>query len=407
MKAYARPLLLSLAAIALAASVASLYVHYRLVSEPDYSSFCDISQTVSCQQVFQSEYGSAFGVPVAAGGAIWSALVLLLAWGMKGPNRDRVARIGGYVFVLATIGLAAVLYFAYASFFILKQACPLCMTVYASVIGIFIVSSMAAGPLATLPSQFGQDLSAIGRSSMATSLAVLWLAASVVLILTFPRDQQVSAEEGVTEVAAAPVPMETLAPEVIAEWETWLGMQPRTAEAMPTGGVKVLLTKFNDYQCPACRQTWSLYKDIIAKYEAAYPGVFKFESRDFPLEMECGIYNAGHGAACEAAAAVRMAREKNRDKEVEAALFAQQSPSMTRDDVKETLERVAQISGSEFDTKYPTVVPAIRADAQLGQKLGIQGTPTFYINGIQFSSVRPALFEATIVWALRNAGVSS
>ena len=79
---------------------------------------------------------------------------------------------------------------------------------------------------------------------------------------------------------------------------------------------KVLVLKFNDYQCPSCRLAWILYKDIIAKYEKANPGVFVFENRDYPLETECGAGNAGHAAACEAAAAVRMAREKNREKDL-------------------------------------------------------------------------------------------
>jgi uncharacterized membrane protein len=40
-----------------------------------------------------------------------------------------------YVFLLSTIGLAAVFYFAYASFFVLRQAYPLCITMYVSVLG--------------------------------------------------------------------------------------------------------------------------------------------------------------------------------------------------------------------------------------------------------------------------------
>jgi hypothetical protein len=48
MKKYARPLIVLLAAVALAASVASLYVHYRLLTDPSYTSFCDVSETVSC-----------------------------------------------------------------------------------------------------------------------------------------------------------------------------------------------------------------------------------------------------------------------------------------------------------------------------------------------------------------------
>ena len=55
-------------------------------------------------------------------------------------------------------------------------------------------------------------------------------------------------------------------------------------EVAPQAAVKVLLVKFNDYQCPSCRQSYFAYKDTITKYEAQYPGVFKFETRDYPLE---------------------------------------------------------------------------------------------------------------------------
>ncbi len=171
---------------------------------------------------------------------------------------------------------------------------------------------------------------------------------------------------------------------------------------MPTGATKVLVLKFNDYQCPSCRLAWILYKDIIAKYEKANPGVFMFENRDYPLETECGAGNAGHAAACEAAAAVRMAREKSRDKELEAALFERQSPTMTRDDVVSTLQQVAQISRADFDSKYAKTLESVRVDVQLGQKLGITGTPTFFLNGIQLPSLRPAYFDAAIDWALRQ-----
>jgi len=126
MKAYVRPAIIVLALAAFGASVAALYVHYKLVTSPGYSSFCDISATVSCQQVLESSYGRVAGIPVAAGGAIWSALVLLLGvFGLRQPKSETAPRVASYIFVLATLGLAAVFYFAYASFFVLRQACPL------------------------------------------------------------------------------------------------------------------------------------------------------------------------------------------------------------------------------------------------------------------------------------------
>src|SRR4051794_20737856 len=176
--------ILILAAIALAASIAALYVHYRIVQDPSYSSFCDVSETVSCEAVLESAYASFLGIPVAVGGAIWSGLVLLLAWrGMGSKDRTDAADVAGYIFVLSTIGLAAVLYLGYASFFIIQKACPICMTMYATVIGIFIISGAAAsGALSALPARAARDLRAIVTSPIAATLAIIWLAASVSLV---------------------------------------------------------------------------------------------------------------------------------------------------------------------------------------------------------------------------------
>jgi uncharacterized membrane protein len=402
MTSRARTALIVLSALGLIASSYALFVHYRLITDPSYSPACEISQTVSCQQVFLSRYGTIAGIPVAAGGAIWAALVLLLSiFGMRVPKSDGAARAAGYTFLLSTVGLAAIFYLAYASFFVLHYVCVVCLTMYVSVIGIFFVSAGAAGPLGALASGLGKDLGTFRRSPTALSVTAVWIAASLALVMLFPREQAVSAQ-----TTTEPTPVETLTPEQLVELHTWLDRQPRVPEAMPTQGAKVLLLKFNDYQCPSCRQTYILYKDIIAKYEKAYPGAFKFETRDFPLETECGV-GGSHNAACEEAVAIRLAREKNLDKKLEATLFERQSFQLTRDDVKAALKEVTQISGSEYDTRYAQVLEAVRADSQLGQKLGVNSTPTFFLNGIKIGALRPAAFEAVIAYELKKAGVTS
>jgi uncharacterized membrane protein len=399
--------LLAFTLLGLLASVYALYVHYRLQSDPTYVSVCEVNESVSCQQVLTSQYGSLFGVPVAAGGAIWSLLAsMLAAFGLKNPKSETASRVSGYLFLLATLGLASVFYFGYISFFVLKTACPICLTMYVSVIGTFLISATSAGPIGALPSWLGRDLVTMLKNPVAATLAVVWLGVSGGLVFAFPKPPQAT-QASASSAASEPVPVETLTAEQRSEWEAWLDAQPRLPEAMPTGSAKVLVLKFNDYQCPSCRLAWVLYKDIIAKYEVAHPGAFVFENRDFPLETECGAGNAGHVAACEAAAAVRIAREKNRDKELEAALFERQSPSMTRNDVVDALQQVAQISVAEFDAKYAKTLESIRADVQLGQKLGVQGTPTFYLNGIRLPSLRPAYFDAALDWAIRRFAAAS
>ena len=391
-----RPLILLFAVLALGASIAALYVHYRLIADPSYVSFCDVNERVSCEAVYKSEYGTAFGVPVAAGGAIWSAFVLLLAgYGMRAPHSESAGRAAGYVFLASIVGLAAVFYYAYASFFVLEKMCLLCVAVYVAGLGIFVVASAAAPAGLSVLKGLGSDVSGVVSSPQAVGLAALWLVGSVALVGLFPRESI----SGDTTAQAAPVPLETLDPAALAEWHKWLDSQPKQAAVLPEGGLKVRVVKFNDYQCPACRMTYMAYHDIIAKYEASHPGVFKFETRDFPLESECG-FGGVHASACEAAVAVRLARAKNKGAELEAWLFSRQE-SMSRDMVKEGLQEIAQVTN--FDEQYVSTLEQVRADARLGQQLGVQGTPTFFVNGIRVGSLRPAYFDAAIAYLLSKS----
>src|SRR5688572_8209498 len=266
---HSRTLLMLLAAVALAASVAALYVHYRLIADPTYSSFCDVNETVSCEAVYRSAYGTLFGVPVAAGGAIWSAFVLMLAgYGMRVPRSETAGHAAGYVFLSAVVGLAAVFYYAYASFFVLEKTCLLCVAIYVAVVGIFFVSSAAAPSGLAVLKDIGRDLSGVLANPAALGLGAAWLVASLALVGLFPRD---SIGDAAAPAQAAAVPLETLDPAALTEWHRWLDTQPKKAAALPGSGVKVLVLKFNDYQCPACRMTYMAYRDIIAKYQASHP----------------------------------------------------------------------------------------------------------------------------------------
>ena len=400
MKTHARTLIVAFASVALAASVASLYVHYQMLADPLYTSFCDISETVSCEAVMTSQYGSVYGVPVAAGGAVWSGLVLLLGVvGMRPPRSEEAGRIAGYVFLLATVGLAGVLYLGYASFFVLRQMCPLCVAMYVGVVGLFVVSGGVASGLTGLPARLGRDLRAVMASPLAATLAVVWVVASVSLVAFFPR------EDMAAEFAAAPVaaPTETLGAVEVAQFEAWLDAQPRVDLGVPANGASVVVVKFNDYQCPACRQAYLAYRGIERRYDEESPGQVAFVSLDYPLEAECNMGGI-HASACEAAVAVRLARGMDREAEMAEWLFANQD-TLTRDRVKEGLTEVAQVT--DFDARYDEMLEDVRADAQLGQRLQITGTPTFFINGIRIAStLRPAYFDAAIAYELSKASAA-
>jgi protein-disulfide isomerase len=143
---------------------------------------------------------------------------------------------------------------------------------------------------------------------------------------------------------------------------------------------------------------------VVDKYKKEAPGKVKFVNVDFPLEAECGVANL-HPSACESAAAVRMAKAKNKGDEMEEWLFTNQ-PSLTPDVVKKAARDIAQVT--DFDSQYPKVLEQIRADSKLGQTLGIQGTPTFFINGIKINAtLRPIYFDAAIAYELKKASGQS
>jgi len=400
MTKFARPLILALALLALGASLAALYVHYQILKDPTYTSFCDINESVSCEAVLESPYATVRGIPVAAGGVIWSVLVLLIAAGGMHRDNPDASVAAGYIFVLATLGLSAVLYLGYASFFIIGTACPLCLTMYVAVIGIFIVSGGAAAALGSLPSRLVRDLKSIVTTPAAAALALIFIAGSVSLLAFFPR----AAEQTVT--AAGEIytpPTETIAPDQLAEFNRWIDAQPRVNVPVPANGAQVLIVKFNDYECPSCRQTYMEYKGILSKYRND-PKV-RFVTMDFPLDSECNAGGGIHAAACEAAAAVRMAKAKGKGPEMEEYLFSNQE-KMTPTWVKDAVRQVAQVT--DFDAQYPKVLEQVKADAALGRQLDVQATPTFFINGIKINGgFRPVFFEAVIEHELKKAGATS
>lgn len=132
--------LVGLALAGLVASASSTYVHLQMITDPGHTSFCDINASVSCTQVYQSQYGTVGGVPVAFGGVVWFISVILLYVASRFASSASALRIGGYLLVWSTVGLSVAMYMAYASFFVLQTVCVLCLIVYASVIGIFLLS---------------------------------------------------------------------------------------------------------------------------------------------------------------------------------------------------------------------------------------------------------------------------
>jgi protein-disulfide isomerase len=143
---------------------------------------------------------------------------------------------------------------------------------------------------------------------------------------------------------------------------------------------KVLMIEFGDYQCPSCRMFW---KDIEPRLKKEYidTGKVKLVFRDFPLMQT-------HPEALLSAMAVDCARDQNKYWEFHDKVFREQYNKgddiirMKPADLKKWAKDI-KLDSAAFDQcldseKYKNEVLKDRME---GEAAGVQGTPTFFING--------------------------
>ncbi len=156
---------------------------------------------------------------------------------------------------------------------------------------------------------------------------------------------------------------------------------------------RVTIVKFEDFQCPFCKQVQPTFKELLTRYN----GKVRLVHKDFPLESI-------HPQARQAAEAARCAYEQGKFWEYHDTLYAN-SPKASADDLKSYAQQIG-LNVDSFDRcfasrKYKAVV---QQDLNQGIQLGLTGTPTFFFNGREISGNQPlTAFEAIIDQELASA----
>jgi protein-disulfide isomerase len=108
-----------------------------------------------------------------------------------------------------------------------------------------------------------------------------------------------------------------------------------------------------------------------------------------------------HPASCEAAVAVRLAREQGKEDPMIEWVFANQD-KLTPDVIKQGVQETGGVT--DFDAKYSSTLALVKVDAALGQRLTVRSTPTFFLNGVKLEGALPVqYFEQAILYELQHA----
>ncbi|HEY4104473.1 MAG TPA: thioredoxin domain-containing protein [Polyangiaceae bacterium] len=173
-----------------------------------------------------------------------------------------------------------------------------------------------------------------------------------------------------------------------------------TDPAKGGNNAKVVIQEFSDFQCPFCKRV----EPTVQAIEKEYGNKIKFVWRHMPLPFHKNAPLAAEAAqevfAQKGAAAFWTFHDK---------VFNADGDDTARTD-RASLEKIAQEMGVDMD-KFKNALDnnthkaKIDADAELGNKAGINGTPAFVINGYYISGAQPeGTFKKLINRALKEAG---
>lgn len=139
---------------------------------------------------------------------------------------------------------------------------------------------------------------------------------------------------------------------------------------------QVTFIEYADYECPVCQQI----QPDLNKLEAEYKGRIAFAYKDVPLPM--------HPRAQKAAEAAHCAGVQNKYWEYHDLLLTTKELAVPQ---LKASARQLKLDGTAFDQCLDSGAQSGLVKAQLGeaQALGIEGTPSFFLNGRFYAGALP------------------
>ncbi len=156
----------------------------------------------------------------------------------------------------------------------------------------------------------------------------------------------------------------------------------------------VTITEFADFQCPYCASARSTLDQVLREY----PHKVKLVYRNFPLDFHPDSMLAHRAAAA--------AGEQGKFWEMHDLIFSHQR-AMKRDDLF-SMARSLDLDMDRFaaDLQTEKLMRQISADREEGKRQGVDGTPTFYVDGQQLvGAASTAQFEEMITRSLVAKGI--
>lgn len=140
----------------------------------------------------------------------------------------------------------------------------------------------------------------------------------------------------------------------------------------------ITIVEYSEFQCPYCARILPTSKEVLTKYK----GKVRWVVRDFPLSF--------HNRAKPAAVAARCALDQGKFWQMYTTLFNNQRSLSDKDFVSYAKQIKLNNKVWQKCVDNPSKALAkVEANFQSGVKLGVTGTPAFFVNGRKLSGAMP------------------
>jgi protein-disulfide isomerase/uncharacterized membrane protein len=336
-------------------------LHYNVHTDPNYHSYCAISERVNCDTLALSAYAVFANLPLAVWGLLGYLLMAALAvWGL-GRKPQPPSWPFGMAFWLSAFSsvLGVVLFFI--AHLVVRSVCIVCAGTYLVsfslvLFAFFALRGVGYGPVGALADELRSVLA--GRRTFFL-FAVLSLVVLITVWAAMPPYWRV-------EVTAGP---EGLPVGNTEDGHPWIGSNLPALE----------IIEYSDYECPHCLRGHHELRELVE----AYPDKIRLIHRHFPLDMACneGLSRPFHEHACAYARMAYCAQQRGRFWEANDYLF--EHGRRTKPITIAELAGALRLSGQALEecVASNSARQAILDDLASGRAQGIRGTPSFVVDG--------------------------
>lgn len=340
-------------------------------------SACNINSVFNCDAVALSSYSSFMGIPLATFGMGFHVIMLLLTITLLMGFTSKPERAESLLINLAGLSVLASVVMAIISFTQMSVYCPNCIALYILSIATFLLllfSQEDKNPIIHIK-YFVQNIDKTSLIWIALLVVTPFLSHAIMMQKHGGNKTQKYAESGFNM------------------WKTGTthDLKPLHGISKGDSSSDIHIVEYADFLCPHCKKASATIKTFLN----ANPNI-KFTFATFPLDGVCNpkIQRKGFGVTCRLSASILCAPDQDVAWSLHDHIFEHQEDYMSMSQtnnvdvkLKEVVE--GKVNFEEFQACMDSeeTYKKLAENATTADLAGLQGTPTFFVNGKKISNM--------------------